>query len=409
MSTKMVWVAGLLFSVGAAAGPRYVGTGNTEARVTFTQQVRIEKAAMPTVAEATSALQRQLLFLRSDLRRTATAAPYGDYRAEVLAIEPAEGAWLATYAYDGKFIVRDGLTELSLLLPVTPAQVYATSQGLCSDEALGEGSFWYDWNPALGGCPLREGVDYRRFTATFQRVANTVKTYPEYDRLVGANGEIEVSVAFGAASPPTPMDPSEAGAAGAFDYLTFRGLLTSQGYQGRRWTDEEVQALAGDPSAAYVEEFTKPSARGLIRVRAFYGSSGLYEGSRGFHYFLKDALENRAVFLYGGHAGLGKNLDLRRIQELEGFTLALARDRYQILYLSGCFTYSYYTDQYFLAKRTEQDPAGTRNLEVLSNGVEGLFGYTPATLMSVLSAVEGWAQGTSALTYQELTAKRKLW
>ena len=63
---------------------------------------------------------------------------------------------------------------------------------------------------------------------------------------------------------------------------------------------------------------------------------------------------------------------MSRIESLRGLKLPLAKD-YQILFLGSCVPYAYYTDMFFQKKAHSNDPAGTKNLDILAYGNESVF------------------------------------
>jgi hypothetical protein len=57
---------------------------------------------------------------------------------------------------------------------------------------------------------------------------------------------------------------------------------------------------------------------------------------------------------------------------------------------------------YFARKKTTADPAGTRNLDILANGAESLFGSNEIYSVAVMRMLEEWAAGVHTWSYQEL-------
>ncbi len=74
----------------------------------------------------------------------------------------------------------------------------------------------------------------------------------------------------------------------------------------------------------------------------------------------KKAIKNSDVFIYNGHSYIGYGpLDPSR------FTASDFPASYQILFIDGCVSYNYYEKDYIPLK-----PGGTRNLDLITNGLE---------------------------------------
>ncbi len=82
----------------------------------------------------------------------------------------------------------------------------------------------------------------------------------------------------------------------------------------------------------YVVEFTKQEKKARLRIRLFYGLTGIKENSSAFHYFYKEALSKSSALIYVGHSGLGKNLKQSEIIDYHDgeFSFDINPDKYQI-------------------------------------------------------------------------------
>ena len=68
-------------------------------------------------------------------------------------------------------------------------------------------------------------------------------------------------------------------------------------------------------------------------------------------------------------------------------------------------SYSYYPRIYFDRKKTEASPTGSKNLDILTNGAESLFGSTAIYAQAAVVMLDDWASGTRTWSYQELAAQ----
>ena len=113
-----------------------------------------------------------------------------------------------------------------------------------------------------------------------------------------------------------------------------------------------------------------------MKIRMWYGDTDTYQG-RAFHHFYSQSLSSASVVIYAGHSGLGEYLSPEAIYRRSGLKLNLPKERYQILFFNGCNSYPYYNLEYFAKKSTEQDPNGTKNLDIITNGLPTYFYAIP--------------------------------
>lgn len=401
--------------------PLYAAVESNEAAMSFSHWVEIAASRKPGERAAREKIEAQLVHLFGPMAAARVkAVPKGDHRIRLTSIDPSPDkpdTFVAKYVYAGTIVVGDSSSPTyTLLLPNNPDTIYASgivrrgrSESFpCTDEHYtSEGDFWYFWNPARPGCPLKDGLHYRRVPARIKRYANTRVSYPEYDRLVDADREIKVTMLFGMDEQANDRNPLTSKDVNADNFRTMRRQLAKLGFQGRLWTASDLRALlpARTSPHPFVEEYVLDTPKARIVVRLFFGPSGISERSRAFHHFFKDSLENSAIMMYDGHSGLGGHLDIAAIEAGEGFRIQPSRDRYQIYFFNSCSSYTYYNTMFFERKKTAADPRGTKNLDILTNGLETYFEVMHDTNFALVRAVVDWAQGGKARSYQELAAE----
>ena len=217
-----------------------------------------------------------------------------------------------------------------------------------------------------------------------------------------------MDVLFGMDDPSKERNPWNSDDINASNFRSIVELLRQRGYRDHRvWTRQDFQSFIGLAEGSYgdpyVMELTKPTPAGITLIaRVFFGPSGMNEDSSPFHFFLKSAVENSSIFIYSGHSGLGAHLDLQGIESLYGFRIQPNPNLYQIYFINGCTTYSYYNEMFFQRKASAQDPRGTRNLDVITNGLATYFSVIDTTDFYLFDAVTNWADGRGALSYQRL-------
>ena len=427
---NLAGVCSVLLPTGAQAAPQipwnlppgleFTAKRSSEAVLSFEHRVEFKSASTPTPALAREKINAQLLHLFGPMSAApALAVPKGDEKVTRISVAPKSGqpgTFSASYHYQGTIDLEAGPEETyEVLLPVNPDTIYKegillrrnTETYPCTDAHYdGEGDFWYFWNPSNPGCPLREGVHFDKVKGRIRRLPSATSTYPEYERLAGPDGVIRISLLFGMDDPTNLKLPLASTDINAENFRETRTSLLRMGYHETVWTKDRIRALLPPRTSPhpYVADYELQTPKGRIVITLFFGPSGIDERSRAFHYFFKDAVENSSVLIYDGHSGLGGHLDLKSIEETEGFKLKPHPDRYQILFFNSCTSYTYYNSMFFDRKRSAADPRGTKNLDVLTNGLATQFDVMHETNMALIKAIQGWATGRPRVSYQALAA-----
>ncbi len=409
-----------------AAGAPYYGSKSSEAVYRFSGEVELTRWAAPDPEQAERAVEHQLQHLFGPWSVTpAKAVPKGQHEIHIESISlRTPGTQVIKYRYTGRILLESvrGLTDQptgihEAFLPVNPDTIYDTSltgaKNPCTDPHYnGEGDFWYFWAPAPHNprCKLVEGRDYLRIQGAFTRDENTQTSYPEYHRLADARtGAIDISLFFGMDDPASNANPDKSRDLSASNYLEARAGLRRMGYAVERLEGAEQLKLVRDPevfsTGHTLERLTKSTSRGEVRIHMFFGQTGSDEQSRAFRLYYKRALEKSAVLIYNGHSGLGSHLSIPTIESLEGLDVDLPRGKYQIYFFNSCSSYTYYNRSYFNRKRSTDDRLGTKNLDILTNGLATYFELENETDLALLRAIDSWAERGTWTSYQQL-AKR---
>ncbi len=418
-----------LLSPPASRNIAFVSKKATEAILTFSHRVEIEAPRKPTEAKAKEQIESQVLHLFGPMERLEySAAPKEDHKIKITEIRKkadVDGVYEIFYNYKGTIVLEKGAgapkTTYSFFLPINPDTIFeqgmVRTKNRCTDEHYqAEEDFWYFWSPApyYPDCPLTEGEDYEVVNGSIERIDPSKKsTYPEYSRLA-KDGNIDIHIFFGMDDPDRGHNPYQSADINAENYRKTKEELEKLGLVFKKWTAEEIKAIATleeEERLPYVEEGTKVfSNKGItLRVRLFFGESGIDEDSTGFHYFFWDALANASIMIYDGHSGLGGHLDLQAIADLQGFNITPNRDRYQIYFFNSCTSYTYYNASYLQKKRKRgkkfADPKGTKNLDLLANGLSTAFDTMHNTDMALVNAVHQWLKGGQRTSYQTLAQR----
>ncbi len=391
----------------------YVGDKTTESQVTFISRVQFSSIKTPGPLATQKQIKRQLQFVFSQFRESIDGAEYPDSKiSEVKTQNLRPGLYETTYRYIGTFIIADKVSALDLILPLNPSLTIASvNLKQCSYHPTEiDGSLaWYYWNPLTDNCPEnRENVDYVKVPVEFIRLPPTQKTFPEYSRLLDQAQTFNVSAFCGKNDLNGTVDLNVSNDVAVYDCKNLIRELSSSGFiLHKKWSLEDVKSVVPGVvnSIPTILDFEYQGTLAKIRVRVFFGQTRFVTGPKAFHYFLKKALEEDAVIMYSGHSGVGKNLNLQMIEFAQGFKIQIPKDRYQIIQIQGCFSYSYYVKDFLQRKATPQDIKGTHNLDIMSNGVEGYFGDNFRGQKILIEALRQYASREKLVSWQEIIAR----
>lgn len=226
----------------------YTAKNSTEAVLTFSHRVELISDVSPSKAAATDHINYQLQHMFGPMSVAETAAvPKEDYEIQITRIqlkEEYENVFEIFYDYKGTIVLASGPQKnYSFLLPVNPALIYEAGMqrnakiNRCTDEHYqNEDDFWYFWNPYQENCSLVEGEDFDVVNGTIERLPNTDRTYPEYDRLADENGVITIDEYFGLGdetTDPANVNPYESQDVDAPNYTATAHNLRAMGFESR--------------------------------------------------------------------------------------------------------------------------------------------------------------------------------
>lgn len=395
----------------------YVGKNSTEAEMKFSSRVQINWK--PTSVEARQHIEHQITHLFGPMSDAEyKAVPKGDHQIKNVKIKNiSNNLYEVTYDYSGTIVLENGPKDIyTVILPLNPDTVYSagmaveleTPRNNCTDSHYqSEGDFWYFWNPYKYGCKLVKDKDYIEIKTNIERKKNTEKTYPDYARLVNKNNEIKIDLYFGMDNPNGTVNPSRSKDVNADNYRRLTAELKRVGYKKEsvdfnQFSNEINQLKENFSLVNYTKTVSKQGNQIKIIIQIYFGPTGINENTSGFHHLLKHTIENSSVFIYDGHSGLGGHLNLENIEYAQDFSIQFPADKYQIFYFNSCSSYPYYNTQYFMRKKSPDDPKGTYNLDILTNGLSTYFSVMTPTNLTILNAIEMWASNRQTISYQEI-------
>ncbi len=272
-----------------------------------------------------------------------------------------------------KRIARRWLAQGDVSFPL-PYDWDKTYDARCTDhhyQSLGD--YWYFWNPYREGrCErLLEEPFTQQTTLLISPVAPTHQLSPELQmnlpslRGDNSNGDVfEISVIQGfESSADARIDEGRKAHAKFKEYLeenSFVRVIEEAGsFQEHAIYEKRIHFLGNREDS-------------LVRIVHVLVDTDLATEGIDFAKFFKRAVRNSDVIYYGGHSGLGANLnvpalDAKLVENGEGaFEFDLTKK--QIFYFDSCSSYSYYLHPFSKEKTN-------KSIDILSYGLSSIFGY----------------------------------
>lgn len=419
------------------AAPRYVASKSKEATLSFDGEVRFSSRKPPALQDASDKIEAQVIHMFGSMAMMARkAVPKENHRITAVTVKVVDAAtnlYSASYRYEGTVAIEHGPDSYEVLLPINPDTIFEESRVgsfyPCTDSHYNtKDDFWYFWSPSRSGCQLKRDQHYKAFVAkiTPGKTPQLEKSYPEYARLVDSNGEVQIVVLHGLYEAGGGWEPRTSQDHDAVSTRRVLEQIQEMGFKPvKRWKEADFTAflarhstqppalnkiMGGEPfSLPYVEDFEKVYPSGSrykkMKLRMFFGETGIDERSTAFHYLFKDALESASLMIYTGHSGLGGHLDLDTITRINRFKVNFNPNKYQIYFFNSCTSYTYYNTMYFKPKRTPQDTVGSKSLDIFTNGLATYTTVTPNVTMALLSTLDKWGTSGVAKTYQQLATE----
>lgn len=309
---------------------------------------------------------------------------YIDAGTRITSLAIAKDKMIVRYTYHDDAVFHESFMgsaaekKVRFLMPIEPTTIYALGfpevpvpdpetgepMNTCtSDHDNSEAAFWYYWNPDQPDCPKAVKQATQIVEATLTPQSMTRSTYPEYASLY-ATRDLRVHVMFGLdETMDNPVD------LGRLAYNEFIADLS-----GLRRTDGKPTLRPARSASAPFEN--KRFVYATDQFDAMIQVSFVDSDAEGWEAFAADVLTTGSVVLYSGHSNEGWDFSPERL--FPDSTKSLPKNKYQVISFNACSTWSYFATNYFeLKKDPDTDPNGTRNLEVLTNGIGAPFVLEP--------------------------------
>ncbi|MBC7420550.1 MAG: hypothetical protein H7328_07465 [Bdellovibrio sp.] len=302
-------------------------------------------------------------------------SPRAHTNIQILSSEVIGDKVAITYSNAGKMLFHNNAAEVLLEkgyldIPM-PSDPYAIYDKKCTDEHYTSfGDYWYFYDIYREGCtylskpPMSEIVRIALSSTTKKKMDLT----PKLPMLRGdnKNGSLFLIYAIhGFESGPQKDD------SGRVNYEEFNHYLSANGF-----TEARMKPHSMNPMNIYTKKLILKDGKKInVEVRHLLATTSISSGSVVFAQFFKEAIETADVILYGGHSGLGGNLDLELLQDKAG-KFKFNPQKKQLFFFDSCSSYSYYLEN-FAAEKTKA------KIDIISYALSSYF-HTSNSVWSAL-------------------------
>lgn len=315
------------------------------------------------------------------------------------------------YIYHGTWLIKKSVAaagSLTLPYPFSEPDLKSTAWKNCTDSAPDHRDwsfFWYFWEPSRPGCDHKLGQQYQEITVQLlQKTEQTKQSYPEYNRMIrqqNGNPTYSMTFAFGYVEDKDSPNPFKDYDYGALEFQDFHSFiektLSARGFSKNPITQNQ---FGGYGTSIIGSEFLGQIDNIDVRISVVAAAGVDQMDLFAYSY----AFRHDGFFGWFGHSRVGSGFDADRVQRLlttspEKYSVS---SEYQLVYWAGCNSYSYYTLPFFKMKaqgNPANDPLGTKNLDLISNGLPSLFSFNAANAKIAFKALLNFNQPTS---YQEI-------
>lgn len=288
-----------------------------------------------------------------------------------------DGNTRVTYTATGKILLQKDVAqdvmrsqELEIPLPVKLEGFYDID---CTDEHyFDEGDFWYFFDPFRSGCeslsrpPLADNFTLKLRPSTNRKLDMDVRL----DLLRGNNDNgslFRIDVIHGFSDSSTSRNDE-----GRLGYKEFHKYLLEQGYKRRA-----KSRYFNRPLVEFTKKIELANGRKVdIVINSLLVETGIESKTVTFANFLRESVQDADVIFYGGHSGLGGNLDIPSLEEKAG-GFEFNPNKRQIFIFDSCSSYSYY-----LAPFREQKTRA--RVDIVTMGLASLFDTGLSTLRTFI-------------------------
>ncbi len=301
-------------------------------------------------------------------------APRSQMKIKILSSVVVGGIVKVKYFNSGKMLLHktaakkllaDGIFEVPM--PTNPYLIYDQK---CTDEHYDSfGDYWYFYDIFKDGCqylskaPYAQNVKISIKSSEYSKMQQTA----QLPQLRGNNGNgdlFSVYVIHGFESDPKDKEDS-----GRINYEEFNEYLRQNNF-----AEDRVKSNRNSKLLVYTKDINLDNGKTIkVEIKHLLVATEIDSRSKVFAKFFKEAVETADVIIYGGHSGLGGNLDIPLLQEKAGQFQFNAKKK-QIFFFDSCSSYSYYLEHFAVEKTKAK-------IDIVSYGLSSYF-YTSNNVLS---------------------------
>ena len=323
-----------------------------------------------------------------------------------------EGFVFVPYTYHGQWLINnqaESNDQLEIPLPLNTKVIKSANWKNCTDTAHADAeSYWYYWDPARPGCDQREGVHYQIIRPQLsKKTVQTVRTYPEYANMT-KDGVMSMTFGFGYIEDPPnpqPMTDSDYGMGQLRSFISMVRKEVARNNAKESAILEKEYLGARQPSRVIGTRFE--FEKNGVKVKINIVASGSIDQ---MELFTQSFAHDRDDFFgWFGHSRVGNGFDAFQVQRMlrNNSDYYSISPNYQLIYWAGCNSYSYYTKPFFDFKANLQnnDPSGTKALDIISNGLPSYFSLNASNAYVLVRALTNFDRPVS---YQEIVNRLEI-
>jgi hypothetical protein len=260
--------------------------------------------------------------------------------------------------------------QMTLPLPNNPYEIYDKK---CTDPHYNTfGDYWYFYDIYRKGCTYLGKAPYATdVTITLQPTDyGKMQTTVQLPQLRGDNGNgklFSIYVIHGFEADAKDKEDS-----GRINFNELNDYLVAHGW-------DENRSKSNGTSALYIYTKTIKLENGKeleVEIRHQLIETTITARSTVFAKFFQEAVENADVIVYGGHSGLGANLDIPSLEAKAG-EFHFNPNKKQLFFFDSCSSYSYYLEHFAVEKTKAK-------IDVITNGLSSFFNVSNAILTTLI-------------------------
>jgi hypothetical protein len=304
-------------------------------------------------------------------------APRTQMKIKILSSEVEDGLVTIRYSNSGKMILNEKAAKkliakgtLNLPLPTNPYEIYNEK---CTDEHYNSfGDFWYFYDPFRRGCeylskePMATKVEIKITENEYKKLDLT----PKLPQLRGDNGNGDLFSIYIISG--YYEDGSDKNDPGFENFEEIRNTFEDMGF-----TVKSKGINTNKPLNIYTKSIELDNGKIIeVEVKHLLIDTGIETRSKVFAKFFKEAVEEGDLIVYGGHSGLGANLDIPSLEQKAG-AFKFDPKKKQVFFFDSCSSYSYYLE-HFAAEKTKS------KIDIISNGLSSYFHTSGGVLFALM-------------------------